>query len=75
MKTNLMKKSRMKQNIFDFPHAKSLVVSGNLYAYLYSKRHPLHYWFYGHFHQSWHCEINGVQYNMLDCMELREVRP
>ena len=27
-----------------------------------------------HFHQSWHCEIDGVQYNMLDCMELREIR-
>jgi len=46
----------------------------NLQAYLYSRNHPLRYWFYGHFHQSWHCEIDGVQYNMLDCMELREVR-
>ena len=46
----------------------------DLYAYLYSKSHPLRYWFYGHFHQSWHCEIDGIQYNMLDCMELREVR-
>lgn len=49
-------------------------VMDDLYAYLYSKSHPLRYWFYGHFHQSWHCEIDGIQYNMLDCMELREVR-
>ena len=50
-------------------------VMDDLYAYLYSKNHPLCHWFYGHFHQSWHCEIDSVQYNMLDCMELREVRP
>ena len=50
-------------------------VMDDLYAYLYSKSHPLRQWFYGHFHQSWHCEIDGVQFNMLDCMELREVRP
>lgn len=49
-------------------------VMDNLHAYLYSKNHPLSYWFYGHFHQSWHCEIDGVQYNMLDIMELRELR-
>jgi len=29
---------------------------------------------YGHFHESWHCEIDGVVYDMLDCMELRELR-
>ena len=45
----------------------------DLHAYLYSKNHPLRYWFYGHFHQSWHSEIDGVQYSMLDCMELREI--
>ena len=49
-------------------------VMDDLYAYLYSKSHPLRQWFYGHFHQSWHCEIDGVQFNMLDCMELREIR-
>ena len=49
-------------------------VMDNLHAYLYAKNHPLRYWFYGHFHQSWHCEIDGVQYNMLDVKELRELR-
>lgn len=42
--------------------------------YLKAKNHPLPYWFYGHFHQSWHQEIDGVQYNMLDIMELRDLR-
>ena len=32
------------------------------------------YWFYGHFHESWHSEIEGVRYNMLDIMELREFK-
>ena len=49
-------------------------VMDDLHAYLYSKSHPLRFWLYGHFHQSWHSEIDGIQYNMLDCMELREVR-
>jgi hypothetical protein len=49
-------------------------VMDDIQAYLYMKNHPLRYWYYGHFHQSWHAEIDGVQYNMLDCMELREFR-
>ena len=49
-------------------------VMDDIQAYLYMKNHPLRYWYYGHFHQSWHAEIDGVQYNMLDCMELRELR-
>ena len=46
----------------------------SLYDYLYVKNHPLRHWFYGHFHQSWHCEIDGIIYDMIDCMELRELR-
>ena len=49
-------------------------VMDNLQAYLYAKNHPLRYWYYGHYHQSWHNEIEGVKYHMLDCMELREIR-
>ena len=48
-------------------------VMDNLHTYLYAKNHPLRYWFYGHYHQSWHSEIDGVKYNMLDIMELREI--
>ncbi len=36
-------------------------------------RHPLRHWYYGHFHQSWHQEIEDVQYNLLDIMELRKM--
>ena len=49
-------------------------VMDKILNYLKTKNHPLHHWFYGHFHQSWHQEIDGVQYNMLDIMELRELR-
>ena len=49
-------------------------VMDDLYAYLYSKNHPLRYWYYGHFHQSWHAEIDGIMFHMLDIMELREIR-
>lgn len=35
--------------------------------------HPLERWYYGHFHNSWHSEIDGVWYKMLDIMELLEV--
>ena len=42
--------------------------------YLKSRNHPLRHWFYGHFHQSWHQEIDDVQYNMLDIMELRKLQ-
>jgi len=24
------------------------------------KNHPLHYWYYGHFHESWHAKIEDV---------------
>lgn len=48
-------------------------VMGTIYAYLYVHSHPLEYWYYGHFHQSWHSEIDGIKYNMLDCLELRSL--
>ena len=35
--------------------------------------HPLERWYYGHFHNSWHGEIDGVWFKMLDIMELFEV--
>ena len=46
----------------------------SIHSFLREHQHPLRWWYYGHFHQSWHSEIDGVQYNMLDCMELRELR-
>ena len=41
--------------------------------HLQRDRHPLERWYYGHFHNSWHSEIDGVWYKMLDIMELLEV--
>jgi len=49
-------------------------VMDDIYSYLYSKNHPLRYWYYGHFHESWHAEIDHVIFHMLDIMELREIR-
>jgi hypothetical protein len=40
-------------------------VMDSLYDYLYKKNHPIRHWLYGHFHQSWHCEIDGIIYDML----------
>ncbi len=42
-------------------------------AHLQRDGHPLGRWYYGHFHNSWHSEIDGVWYKMLDIMELLEV--
>ena len=50
-------------------------VMDDLYNYLYTKNHPLRYWYYGHFHESWHAEIDDVMYHMLDIMELSEIPP
>ena len=50
-------------------------VMDDLYNYLYTKNHPLRYWYYGHFHESWHAEIDDVMFHMLDIMELREMPP
>ena len=44
-----------------------------LYDYLVAHRHPLRSWFYAHFHQSWHYELDGVMFNLLDVMEFCEV--
>ena len=49
-------------------------VMDDIHAYLYAHSHPLQYWYYGHFHESWHGEIEGVKYNMLDISELRELQ-
>lgn len=45
-----------------------------LYDRLRHDVHPLTHWLYGHFHQSWHSDVDGVMFAMLDVMEFREVR-
>lgn len=46
-----------------------------LYKHLHERSHPLHLWYFGHFHQSWHAEIGKTVFNMLDIMELKEIPP
>lgn len=48
-------------------------VMDKICSYLKEYGHPLQHWYYGHFHESWHSEIEGVRYNMLDIMELKEL--
>ena len=45
----------------------------NLLLHLRRNNHPLAHWYYGHFHHSWHSEIDGILYKMLDIMEMIEV--
>ena len=45
----------------------------NILDYLKTNGHPLKNWYYGHFHQSWNSVIDNVKYNMLDCMEIKEL--
>lgn len=54
--------------------AKERKVMDGIHAYLKEHGHPVGQWYYGHFHKSWHSEIDSVRYNMLDCMELRDLR-
>lgn len=44
-----------------------------IYHWLTRHNHPLRDWCYGHFHQSWHKEIDGTLFNMLDIMEFRQL--
>ena len=46
-----------------------------IYTKLSAETETLTYWYYGHFHQSWHSSINGVLFKMLDIMELAEITP
>lgn len=43
-------------------------------SHLKSSDHPIEYWYYGHFHQSWNSEIDGILFSMLDIMEFKELR-
>ena len=48
-------------------------VMDEIYTSLKQNQHPLHHWYYGHFHQSWHSSIDGVMFKMLDIMEFCEM--
>lgn len=44
-------------------------IMDKIYNHLQQHNHPIKYWCYGHFHQSWHSSINGTLFIMLDIME------
>lgn len=45
-----------------------------LYQYLKETNHPISHWCYGHFHQSWHQNINGTFFKLLDILEFHQLR-
>ena len=49
-------------------------VMDGIHTYLKEHGHPVEQWYYGHFHKSWHGEIDGVRYHLLDCMELGDLQ-
>ena len=46
----------------------------NIHRCLLEHGHPIKEWFYGHFHQTWNYQIDGIWYHLLDELEIREVR-
>lgn len=45
-------------------------VMDRIYTFLKEHSHPLLYWYYGHFHYSFRRDIDGINYKMLNIMEL-----
>lgn len=45
-----------------------------LYQCLKDANHPISHWCYGHFHQSWHQNINGTFFKLLDILEFHQLR-
>lgn len=45
----------------------------DIHAHLLRDKHPLKHWYYGHFHQSWNAQIDGINYTLLHIMELKEL--
>lgn len=48
-------------------------VMDKILSFLKEKGHPLDYWFYGHFHNSWKAEVDGTKYNMLDVKQVHQM--
>lgn len=53
--------------------AKERETMDRIYAHLKSAAHPVSHWYYGHFHQSWCSEIDGILFSMLDILEFKEL--
>ena len=44
-----------------------------IFLFLRGHRHPIKRWYYGHFHQSWSGQREGVLFSMLDIEEMKEI--
>jgi hypothetical protein len=53
--------------------AKERDTMDRIHNYLKSAGQPVSHWYYGHFHQSWNSEIDGILFSMLDIMEFKEI--
>jgi hypothetical protein len=56
--------------VSDLDHERSIM--DEIYASV--KPSSVTHWCYGHFHQSWHSNIDVILFKMLDIMELYEIR-
>ena len=56
--------------VSDLDHERSIM--DEIYSKV--KSSPVTHWCYGHFHQSWHADSDGILFKMLDIMELYEIR-
>ena len=44
-----------------------------IFLFLRGHRHSIKRWYYGHFHQSWSGQREGVLFSMLDIEEMKEI--
>lgn len=48
-------------------------VMDEIFSCLREHKHPVEHWYYGHFHQSWRGEREGIRFAMLDIEEFLEI--
>lgn len=48
-------------------------IMDRLFQYLKDAKHPIFNWCYGHFHQSWHQNVNGTFFKLLDILEFHQL--
>lgn len=60
------------ENLMDDVNVERAIMD-QLYQYLKEANHPISHWCYGHFHQSWHQNINGTFFKLLDILEFHQL--
>ncbi len=48
-------------------------VMDHIFKSLMDNEHPVERWYYGHFHQSWNGQREGILFSMLDIEEYKEI--